>query len=102
MDMADLGNEIFKDPYEFATEDSQLWLRLFTMVKPLDKELFYKLMYLRGTGATLEKNADFGYVIKPIIDRSGLHGWLTEKQYNEEKQCLRSHTKTLIGLLKKL
>lgn len=102
MDVADLGDEIFKDPYEFPTEDSQLWLRLFTMAKPLNKELFFKLNYLRGTGATLEKNADFGYVIKPIIDRSSLHGWLSEKQYNEEKQCLRSHTKQLIELLKQL
>ena len=102
MDIADLGDEIFKDPYEFPTDDSQLWLRLFTMAKPLDKELFYKLNYLRGTGATLEQDAKFGYVIKPIIDRSGLHGWLSEKQYNEEKQCLRSHANTLIMLLKKL
>ena len=102
MYMADLGDEIYKDPYEFPTEDSQLWLDLLIKAKREDINFFFILYYLRSVGATLVKDLKFGYMIKPIVDRSGLHGWLIQKQFDEEKLALVPYSKKLVELLKTL
>lgn len=102
MEWADFANEIIKDPYEYPTNDSNLWLNLLMKAKQRDIYLFSILVYLRNIGASLVKNDKFGYVIKPIIDSGGQKGWLTQKQYDTEKRYLAPYTKTLTEILKTL
>lgn len=98
----DLG-EVVKDPYQDLhtdyQEDAELWLKLFLMAKEHNFELFSILWYLRGTGCNLVPSDKHGYRIVPLI---GDDSWISEEQYNKEKEYLVPYKNALARMLKRL
>lgn len=76
----------YRDQYPYSPEDSFLWLELFTIASLANHELAQRLVIIRAVGASLILNAQYGFIIEPIIDPSGFKGWHSIEEYNYEKQ----------------
>ena len=97
---------VIRDPYtclnpaeDAAIKDSELWLDLLRYARDENFELFAILNYLRGTGVELVPSKKHGYRLVPIYADNA---WISEKQYNEEKQYLVPYIDTLQKLLRRL
>ncbi|MDU2063766.1 MAG: hypothetical protein E6713_02910 [Sporomusaceae bacterium] len=93
---------VYEDRHSDFTADSRLWIELFMIVDKENRELADVLMYIRGTGAILTPDQTFGYVIQPVIDPSGRLGWVSQQQYEKERQYLLPYANLLIESLKEL
>ncbi|MCX7779623.1 MAG: hypothetical protein N2491_01755 [Negativicutes bacterium] len=95
---------VYRDQYPYSPADSHLWLELFIIADTVtpNKQLFERLDYIRRVGANLVRDDQFGFVVKPIIDPQGFRGWMSQEQYDIEKQCLNDFTDVLIMCLREL
>lgn len=98
-DLTDLGSEMYDPGKVRFPEDSGMWIELFTLAMVADAELFYRLHYIRGTGARLVKDPQFGFKIVPVVSDQG---WESEAQYREEVRCLIPYQALLVRLLGQL
>lgn len=94
-----IAGYVMEDKFScISPEDSGLWLQLFYLAeKHVNRDLCDRLQYIRNCGAKLEKNRQFGYVIKPVISA---YSWSSIKEYNREKQCLNEYKDKIIKLLR--
>lgn len=97
-----LGGKLISDPYPYYRYDREKWLMLLSEASKNSIGLYGILMYLRAIGATLERNAKFGYIIKPIIRGEEKWGWPTKSMWEEERKRLLPYREKLLTLLKKL
>lgn len=97
--------DVVRDPYPFShkdkngEQDANLWLNLLVKAKEVDFELFSILYYLRDVGANIVPSPKFGHKIVPIVNEDS---WISEEQYNKEKQYLVPYKDKLAKLLKNL
>lgn len=96
--LAELGM-MFNDVYPYPTDDARLWIYLFAEAYQRDRELYARLIYLRGTGVSLvETKGSIPYKIVPIIDVD--KGWSSQAEYDEERKCLIPFKDMVIECLK--
>lgn len=98
---SDMG-VIYQDRYNYPSNDSKLWLELFIITDKANRNLAEQLDIIRATGATLELNQQYGFIIKPIIDFEGIIGWQNAEQYQRERERLVPHSDILIQSLGEL
>ena len=80
--------------------DSELWLRLFMYAdSQIHQDCATMLEYIRNTGAVLQANEQYGYVIRPVI---GVLGWSSMEEYERERLPLMRWQMDVIRILKRL
>ena len=93
----------YSDLYPNSPQDSRLWLELFIIVDKINPDLAKRLEYIRTTGARLIMDRQWGFIIQPIIDPSGISGWSSEFEYQQEKsQYLNFYSNEIIAGLSEL
>lgn len=99
--LSELGR-MYADPYEYITDDADLWLQLFVAASEKDRYLYGILIYLRGVGANLVStgNPKMPYKIVPIIDKD--KGWSCMEEWEREKKHLNPYINTLVELIRGL
>lgn len=98
-----IGGKLITDPYPYMTYDTKLWVDLLTRASYKGIGLYGALTYIRAIGAVLEPNAQFGYMIKPLLRNGHIRwGWNSVEQYNEAKNMLKPYTSTLLNILREM
>ena len=99
--LSEMGR-MYADSYEYPTDDAKLWLELFAKASERDRELYGRLLYIRGVGANLipTGNKNMPYKIVPIIDVD--KGWSCEAEYAREIQCLEKYKYMLVEVIREL
>jgi len=98
---ADMGT-VYQDRYQYPSNDSKLWLELFTITDKHNKNLAEQLDIIRATGANLVFNPQYGFGIQPVFDHNGIMGWKNIEQYQVERERLVPHDDILIQSLGEL
>src|SRR5665647_1490924 len=88
---SDMGT-VYQDRYNYPAWDNKLWLELFMITDKANRNLAEQLDIIRATGATLEFNQQYGFIIQPIIDPGGIMGWKDAEQYQKERVWLTAHS----------
>lgn len=94
---------VFHDLYPHSPQDSVLWLELFLIADNISRPLAERLVFFRAVGAWLVPDQQFGYVIQPIIDPTGMNGWESIEQYNSERdKHLTEYCNEIVSALREL